>query len=550
MKKCLVADNNLFYLQFFSDVLAGHGYEVITASDGLIALDIARKEKIDLFLLDFVMPKVDGVRLAKYLRQINHYKDTPIILITAAALESVTMNESDAYIDIYVAKAPFDKMKETFNEILPHIDSLKNKKSKGVIGLENIYPRQIVKELLVTELNYSVIFQSLVEGILELDEKGVAVFANKSFCQIINKKEHEVIGHTLNDILDFEKKPELREAYNNLKKLSSARRETAVCEIGEKTVHCSFYNIPSSSNKTGGSFVILQDVTSIKSKVMQISSLFNITQAFLSNLPYKDVLQYVLYELRRLVNATNISLLFACDGIFKGGRITAFERKALESEKKKITFWVNKIEEWKKSGLINVKTVAKLNKIKFDNMPILWLPMVFRNTFLGTLIGFKSSNTEFDEEEIKFFEAVGNQLSVYIANEEFFNRYVSNKAITVDDSQGAEVITENMIEKINYLKWADRNRKNISKIITEDINRCLSNLGCSISLIEGEKNQKISSILNNIKGCYATMISLKDAMSVLNKVGLEEESDFHIFSMDMLIKNLKSLPELEKVLFP
>lgn len=551
MKKCLVADNNIFYLEFFKDVLTSHGYDVTMATDGIIALEAARKDNFELFLLDYVMPKVDGIRLARYLREIERYRETPIILITAAALESVAISENDRTIDVFVAKAPFDKMKELFSEVIPHIEKYRHKEKKPVIGLENIYPRQIVRELLVTELNYSTIFQSLVEGIVELDEDGIAIFANNSFCKIMGRKEHEIIGHSVDDIFDFKTNHEIKDVYNNMKKDALVQRENTVHQIGDRTVHLSFYNIIGATNKPHGSFVILQDVTEIRNKVFQISSLFNITQAFLSNLAYKDVLQYVVYELRRLVNATNISVIFACDGVFKGERLIAFDRKIKESDKRKIEFWLDKIEEWKKSGLINVKNVAKLNKIKFDELPIVWLPIVFRETFLGTVIGFKDVGYEFSEEETRFFEAVGNQLAIYMANEEKASRTIAeNHSPVAKLSNGS---TESIIDKIAYLKWEERNKRNITKSLTEKLNRELAILGSCFSILEKNgvfNEEKYQPLCNNFSSSFESVLSLKDDIATLSKLGCEEESEFHFFNFEMIIKRLKSEPDFKNISFP
>lgn len=536
MKRCLVADNNVFYLEFFSDVFTSHGYEVITASDGLVALEMARKQTFDIFVLDYVMPKIDGIRLAKYLREIECYKNTPIILITAAALESVALDYNNASIDVFVAKAPFDKMRELFNDILPQIEIIRQSNNKSVIGLENIYPRQIVKELLVTELNYSVIFQSLVEGIVELDEGGSAIFANKSFCEILNKKEHEIIGNKIEDILDFSKNIELKEAFLNLRGSTKSCRETIVCNVGEKSVHFAFYNILGNGNKAYGYFIVLQDITGIKKKVLQITTLFNITQAFLSNLEYRNVLEYVMYELRRLVNATNVTLLFSCEGLFKGEKIVSFDRKFKERERKKIGYWINKIEEWKKSGLINLKHITKLNKIKFENMPILWLPLVFHSTFVGTLIGFKDVNEEFDDEEVKFFEAVGNQLSVYMSNMEFSN----NKKHKLSKQQ-LDVKTQDIIEKNLFLKWCERNKRVVVKEYMEDLSRSLMTMKVCIDVVEQNdifKKEQLGKLSENLSSSYKKVISIKDDLAILNKTGSEEESDFYVFSMEMLMKRI------------
>lgn len=552
MKKCLVADNNMFYLEFFKDVLTSYGYEVKAVYDGIAALEAARIEKFDLFLLDYVMPKVDGIRLAKYLREFDLYKDTPIILITAAALESVTMSENEHLIDVFIAKAPFDKMKQIFSEIIPNIDSFKKDHNKTVFGLENIYPRQIVKELLVIELNYSMIFQNLIEGILELDDNGVAVFANNSFCKIMSKREHEIVGLPIEIILDFKTNPDLKDAFESLKNHTSTHRENVVVNIGDKTVHFSFYNIIVKENRKQGYFVVLQDITNIRNKVLQISALFNITQAFLMNLEYKNVLQYVIFELRRLIGATNVSLLFACNGIFKGEKLMAFDRKSKETEKKKIEFWINKIEEWKKSGLVNIKSFSKLNKIKFDNHPILMLPLAFKETFLGTLIGFKNTNDDFEDEEVKFFEAVGNQLSVYMANEELLAA-ANKKSLFLENEADSSTTTEDAIFKISFSKWQEKNKKNLIKNIVERLNTSLSTINGCVEVLDKSgvfEQNDLKKVCNNISCSYNNLVNLKEELSVLNKIGIQEESEFHVFSVEMLLKRVANDIAFADIDFP
>lgn len=547
MKKCLVSDNNIFYLEFFKDILSSFGYEVTTATDGIMALEMARDGNFDLFLFDYVMPKVDGIRLARYIREIDKYKETPIILITAAALESVNIGDNKD-IDLFIAKAPFEKMRDIFNNVIPNIEQYRHKKDKSVLGLENIYPRQIVKELLVTELNYSVILHSLVEGILELDEADKAVFVNKSFCDIVGKMEHEIIGHSIAEIFDFDSHREIKEAFYALKAKNTLHKESLVHQISGKTVHMSLYNIIGGPNRRNGSFIILNDVTEIRDKVFQISSIFNITQAFLSNLPYKDVLQYVVYELRRLINATNISILFACDGIFKGERISASDRKVSEGNKRKIEFWINKIEEWKRSGLINVKTITKLTKIKFEDMPILWLPLVFKEMFLGSLIGFKKTDSEFSEEEIRFFEAVGNQLAIYMANEERLEKG-RDRELRKFEVEGTYT---SLLDKINFMKWEEMNKKNVLSLLTEKLNRDLTIIKSCFDVIEKDSvlNDKYHSVCNNFSNSFNGILNLKEDLGILCKIGNQDESDFTIFSLDMIIEKLKKVKEFNDISFP
>jgi len=546
MKKCLIADNNQFYLEFFSDIMNEYGYFVVKAHDGLEALEIARKDKFDLFIFDYVMPKIDGFRLAKYIKTSQSYKDTPIILITAAALESISWEENELFADIVVAKGPFKKMKEIFTEIMPNLEKIKDEKSSKIFGLEDIYPRQIVKELLKVEVHHSTIFENLVEGVAELDESGNIIFSNKSFLQLIGKTEEEIIGYSLDKVIDFDKIPEFRDAYKKVYSMKNNIRENVIVNLNEKTIHFSLYNIVNDNNCTGV-FIIGQDVTSVRNKIHEIGTLFNITQAFLSNLPYNKVLEYVIYEIRRLIKAINVTLILSCEGFFKGAIINAVDRKLEKSEKAKIEFWVNKIKEWKEEGLISTELATKMNKVRFENLPILWFPLFFQGKYLGTLLGFKNYNDEFNDESIRFFEAVGNQIAVYLANIEFFSRLSNFKNKEEEIRKEIETVIkkeyDNWINQYHFYKWNLRNKKVIMANLLDELNNNLSILrgyGAILTAVKDEDKQNIGKELQSV--FYTPLhkiLTIKDDLSMLNKIGVEdEESNFYFFSVSDLAKKV------------
>lgn len=546
-KQCLIADNNHFYLEFFYDLLTEFGFNVEKACDGLEALEKARARNFDLFVFDYVMPKIDGMRLAKYIKSMNEYKNTPVILITAAALESISWEVDELFADIVVAKGPLKKMRTIFSEILPNLESVTLEKGNKIFGLDDIYPRQIVKELLKVEVHHSAIFENLVEGIVELDESGMIIFANNAFLNLINKFEVDVIGHSIQDILSFEKFPDLRDAYEKITHANRQIRENVVVSFDDKTMHFAFYNILSDNNYSG-SFLIVQDVTDIKRKINEIGSLFNISQAFLSNLPYHKVLEYVVYETRRLVKAVNITLLLSCEGFFEGDVISAVDRKLGKNSKGKIDFWVDKIREWKKDGLISFETIQKLNRVNFDNLPILWLPLSFKGRYLGTLLGFKHNNDDFDNESLKFFEAIGNQIAVYLANIEFFKRLTNFKGKETEIRQEIEGIVkqeyEDCISKYNYIKWNERNKKKIIDEIINDMNHALSTIrgyGAILTAVHEEDTPSISKEFTNFfLNPLHKITQLKNELNMIYKLGLDEGSKVQQFSMEDLINRLES----------
>ena len=103
-KKILIADDEERIVKLVSDFLTASGYDVVTAADGRQALDIFESgEKIDLAIIDIMMPEIDGWALTKEIRKSS---DLPIIMLSARAEEFDLLTGFESGIDEYVTK-PF-----------------------------------------------------------------------------------------------------------------------------------------------------------------------------------------------------------------------------------------------------------------------------------------------------------------------------------------------------------------------------------------------------------------------------------------------------------
>lgn len=63
MERILVADDEADIRQIMQSIIAKAGYEVIMAEDGVQALNLAREQKPDLIVLDFLMPGLNGLEV-------------------------------------------------------------------------------------------------------------------------------------------------------------------------------------------------------------------------------------------------------------------------------------------------------------------------------------------------------------------------------------------------------------------------------------------------------------------------------------------------------
>jgi DNA-binding response OmpR family regulator len=80
--KILLAEDDLFLQRMYVEKLTQEGVFVVVASDGEKALELMRKEKPDLVLLDILMPKKDGFEVLEEAKADAKLKSMPIILLT------------------------------------------------------------------------------------------------------------------------------------------------------------------------------------------------------------------------------------------------------------------------------------------------------------------------------------------------------------------------------------------------------------------------------------------------------------------------------------
>lgn len=102
--KILVVDDEMRLRKLVKDFLHKNGYDVVEASDGEEALDLFFSDKsISLVICDIMMPKLNGYEVVK---EIRHYSDIPIIMLTAKGEESDELQGYDLGVDEYISK-PF-----------------------------------------------------------------------------------------------------------------------------------------------------------------------------------------------------------------------------------------------------------------------------------------------------------------------------------------------------------------------------------------------------------------------------------------------------------
>ena len=85
-KKVLVVDDDKKSRYLVSFLLEKEGFKVIIATNGLEGIEAARKQQVDLIIMDVKMPKMDGYETTKRIRRLEKYKSIPIIALTSYAM--------------------------------------------------------------------------------------------------------------------------------------------------------------------------------------------------------------------------------------------------------------------------------------------------------------------------------------------------------------------------------------------------------------------------------------------------------------------------------
>ena len=105
MCKILIVEDEVNIASFIKRGLQECGYEVTAAYDGEEAWQLIKQERYDLFMLDIIMPKIDGLQLCKMIRQNLGYS-IPILMVTALGTTDDIVSGLDAGADDYISK-PF-----------------------------------------------------------------------------------------------------------------------------------------------------------------------------------------------------------------------------------------------------------------------------------------------------------------------------------------------------------------------------------------------------------------------------------------------------------
>ena len=135
MATILVVDDEVMIREVIREYGTLYNYKVLEAQDGLEALDVIRKNKVDCVILDIMLPNLDGFTTCKRLKEIA---DIPVIMLSARVSEEDKLLGFNMGIDDYVEKPFSPKVLMARVKVVIERNNSLNSNGSNIIKYEGI----------------------------------------------------------------------------------------------------------------------------------------------------------------------------------------------------------------------------------------------------------------------------------------------------------------------------------------------------------------------------------------------------------------------------
>jgi len=110
-KTVMIVEDNELNMKLFHDLLEAHGYATVETRSGVEAVELARKHRPDLILMDIQLPEVSGLDVTRWLKEDAELRSIPVVAVTAFAMkgdeERIREGGCEAYLSKPISVAKF-----------------------------------------------------------------------------------------------------------------------------------------------------------------------------------------------------------------------------------------------------------------------------------------------------------------------------------------------------------------------------------------------------------------------------------------------------------
>jgi two-component system, cell cycle response regulator DivK len=103
-KTVLIVEDNELNMKLFRDLLEAHGYQTWGTSNGVEALDLVRKMRPDLILMDIQLPQVSGLEVTRWIKDDPELRSIPVVAVTAFAMKGDEERIREGGCEAYLSK--------------------------------------------------------------------------------------------------------------------------------------------------------------------------------------------------------------------------------------------------------------------------------------------------------------------------------------------------------------------------------------------------------------------------------------------------------------
>lgn len=103
-KTVLIVEDNELNMKLFRDLLEAHGYATVGTRNGVEALELARKHRPDLILMDIQLPEVSGLDVTRWIKADADLRAIPVVAVTAFAMKGDEERIREGGCEAYLSK--------------------------------------------------------------------------------------------------------------------------------------------------------------------------------------------------------------------------------------------------------------------------------------------------------------------------------------------------------------------------------------------------------------------------------------------------------------
>jgi two-component system phosphate regulon sensor histidine kinase PhoR len=254
--KILVVDDELVVRDGCSRVLTGRGYDVLTAENGQVAIDLLEKETVDIILLDLKMPIMSGEEVLE--KTSSQYPNVPVIIITGHGTvdTAVECMKQGAY-DFITKPFQVDQFLLTINRAAEKRALEKKARLYEEEKLRNLYDLNLEKSRLKTIIN------CMADGVMVTNRNLEVVLHNPVLMRLLEISEDVENPISVNRLINSDS---LRSTLKDIQAGESAKNEFISQEIeaGGKALRAISAAALGPDGGIVGTVTVLQDITAFK----------------------------------------------------------------------------------------------------------------------------------------------------------------------------------------------------------------------------------------------------------------------------------------------